>query len=113
MFRPVIVNAQENIQGLIQDVGGLISAMTVATFALALLVFFWGIAIFVYNAGDEKRLADGKRLMFWGIVTLFVAISVWGIVAFLQITFGVGDVTEIETTGDGGFWEGIWGVIFS
>ena len=51
-------------------------------FILALLFFFWGIAKYIRSAGSEKD--EGKIIMVWGIVALFVMASVWGLVAFLQ-----------------------------
>ena len=50
-------------------------------FILALLFFFWGIAKYIRSAGSEKD--EGKKVMVWGIVALFVMASVWGLVAFL------------------------------
>ena len=52
-----------------------------------LLVFFWGLAQFIRSAGDEKKIVDGKRLMFWGIVALFVMVSIWGIINLLYSDF--------------------------
>jgi hypothetical protein len=56
---------------------------------IALMVFFYGIAKFIYalQAGDEGGTSDGKEVMKWGIVALFVMVSIWGIVYYL-----VGDV---------------------
>ncbi len=51
---------------------------------LALLFFFWGLAKFILKADDETAREEGKQVMKWGIVALFVMVSVWGIVAFLQ-----------------------------
>jgi len=48
----------------------------------SLLVFIWGIAKFIWASGDEKKLEEGKRLMFWGIIALFVMVSVWSIIQF-------------------------------
>ena len=56
--------------------------------ALALLVFFWGLAKFILNAGNETVVTEGKQLMFWGIVALFVMLSAWGLAAILANTFG-------------------------
>jgi hypothetical protein len=61
---------------------------TVAT-ALALLAFFWGLAVFIFQAGDEQARGRGKQIMLWGIIALFVIIAVWGIVALLQQIFGL------------------------
>lgn len=61
---------------------------TIAT-ALALFAFFWGLAVFIFQAGDETARGRGKQVMLWGIIALFVIIAVWGIVALLQQIFGL------------------------
>ncbi len=53
--------------------------------SLALLAFFWGLVKFISNAGDEKAIGDGKSLMKWGLVALFVMVSIWGI---LRLAYG-------------------------
>jgi hypothetical protein len=51
---------------------------------LALIFFFWGLARLIFSAGDEKGREDGKKIMLWGIIALFIMFSVWGIVQLLQ-----------------------------
>ena len=55
--------------------------------ALTMLVFFWGLSKFILAAGDEKKVADGKRLIFWGIIALFIMVSIWGIINLLYSDF--------------------------
>ncbi len=56
---------------------------------IALLVFFWGIVKFIKSAGSETARDDAKNIMFWGIIALFVMVSIWGIVQFFfQDFFG-------------------------
>ena len=56
---------------------------------LALLVFFWGLTKFIMNvSGDEKAVSEGKNLMIWGIIALFVMVSIWGILRFLYADIG-------------------------
>ncbi len=56
---------------------------------LTLLIFFWGLAKFIMAVGgDEKAVAEGKNLMIWGIIGLFVMLSIWGILHFLTDQFG-------------------------
>lgn len=59
------------------------------SFSVAVLFFFWGIARFILSAGDEKKIEEGKRMMFWGVIALFVMASISGIVSLLQGTLGV------------------------
>src|SRR3989344_4902770 len=56
---------------------------------LALLVFFKGLAAFIAKSGDEKSHAEGRNLMVWGLVALFVMVSVWGIIRFVYTDLGL------------------------
>jgi len=77
-----------NIKGLIEAVGGLINPLIAILVGLALLVFFWGLAKFIFRAGgDTKAVEEGKTLMIWGLIALFVMVSVWGIISFIQNAF--------------------------
>lgn len=70
---------------LINATGGLINKSIAVVVAIALLYFFWGLAKFLFRiGGDEKAVEEGKRIMKWGIIALFVMIFVWGIVIFIQ-----------------------------
>ena len=76
-----------NFQGIIGTLIAIVSGATFVIATLALLVFLWGLARFVLNSGDEKGREEGKKIMFWGIIALFVMVSVFGIVSVLQTTF--------------------------
>lgn len=58
--------------------------------SLTLLVFFWGLAKFIKNADDSSSHETGKQLMFWGVIGLFVMVSVWGLVRFIGDALGIG-----------------------
>ncbi|KKR61053.1 hypothetical protein A2643_02805 [Candidatus Nomurabacteria bacterium RIFCSPHIGHO2_01_FULL_39_220] len=58
-------------------------------FALAVLMFVWGVVQFVINSDDEVKKTKGKQFMIWGIIALTVMVSVWGLVGILSSTFGV------------------------
>ena len=58
-------------------------------FALAVLIFVWGVVQFVINSDEEAKKAKGKQFMIWGIIALTVMISVWGLVAILGNTFSI------------------------
>ncbi len=76
-----------NFKSLIGVLVGLLNVVIPIIIALALLAFFWGVFLFVRNSdgGDEK--GEGRRIMIWGIIALFVMVSFFGIVRIVQNTF--------------------------
>ena len=73
------------VKDLIRAVGGLINPIIAILVGVALLAFFWGLARFIFRVGgDEKAVDEGKRIMKWGLIALFVMVSVWGIIIFIQ-----------------------------
>ena len=74
------------ITGIIDAAFKLITDILIPlAFALCLLYFFWGVAKYIKDgAGSDQAAAEGKRIMGWGIVGLFVAFSVWGIISFIK-----------------------------
>jgi len=83
---PHVAAAQElgNIQTLVESFGNIVDALIPIAFALILLAFFWGLAKYVMNADDEEARDQGKYIMIGGIIALFVAAAIWGIIQFLE-----------------------------
>jgi len=91
---PIFAHAQ-NIFSLVGGVGLLIRFTTPIVVGLALLGFFWGLVRFIWGGGENRE--QGKNIMIWGIIALFVMISVWGIVRFIQGSLGIdqGPTTDV------------------
>lgn len=51
-------------------------------YALAFLLFIFGMVRFFFFGGEENR-EKGKTFMLWGIIGFVVMFSVWGIVRLL------------------------------
>lgn len=84
---PLIAHAQ-TVQSILLAFSRVIAVMIPVAFALILLVFLWGIAKFVLSVGEEGK-TEGKELLVWGTIALFIASSVWGISAYLREVIGV------------------------
>ncbi len=67
----------------------LIYALVPFALTLSVLFFLWGLAKFVYRAGDEKSHEDGRRIMVWGVVAIFVFVSIWSIAFVILRTFNI------------------------
>lgn len=50
---------------------------------LGTLYVVWGVFQFIRSAGDEKAVTEGRNRIVFGIVGLFVMISIWGFVNLL------------------------------
>ena len=55
---------------------------------LSVVAFIWGMIEYFLNPNNEEKRKSGKGFMFWGLITLFVMVSMWGIVSVLSNTFG-------------------------
>ena len=87
---PAVAFAQlGNVENIVDSIGRLVSAATPIVVGLALLAFFWGLAKYIFAAGDEEKKSEGKNIMIWGVIALFVMISVWGIVRFIADAIGI------------------------
>lgn len=89
---PVVAFAQTplgNVSRLIDEIGRIIDNALPILVALALLFFFYGLVRFILSGGDESAKVSAKHTMLWGIVALFVMVSVWGLVSFLGDALGI------------------------
>lgn len=97
-FVTLAVNNSDAPLTIIEKVGGWIDTLVPIVMTLALLYFFYGLAKYIMNAGDEAKAKEGKSIMIYGIIALFVMVSVWGVVYLLQGTLEVpGDANTTVT----------------
>jgi len=79
------MNTPTNLQDLIKGIIDLANPLLAVLVALALLTFFWGLTKFISKAGDAKNHAEGRQLMVWGLIALFVMVSIYGIIQFFHV----------------------------
>lgn len=100
-FAPAIVFAQQlgNLEILVTSIGRLVGIALPIVVGIALLAFFWGLVKYIFAQGNEESKADAKKIMLWGIIALFVMVSVWGIVRFIGTALGInqGDTIIVPT----------------
>lgn len=78
-----------SFQGILDAIKSLIGVIFPVILAVAVIVVIWGIFKFILNAGDEEARKTGRSLILWGIVGIFLMLSVWGLVNILLGTFGL------------------------
>jgi heme/copper-type cytochrome/quinol oxidase subunit 2 len=69
---------------LIDDLTTLFSLIVPLLMGIAVVVFLWGIIKFIAHADNDKERTEGKQFMIWGMITLFIMVSLWAIVGFIQ-----------------------------
>ena len=84
---PSITYAQEKLgkpRDIFAGIYGIVTSILIPlAFTLALLFFFWGVAKYILAVGGDAK-EEGKKIMVWGVIALFVMSSVWGLVYFIR-----------------------------
>ena len=75
-----------DFNGILNKVQSALSIVLPILISLAVIFFIYSLLLYILKEGEEK--AKAKTQMIWGIVILFVMISVWGLVDILTQTFG-------------------------
>ena len=90
-FFPTIAFAAgfDGVKGLIDAFRGLLKPIIPILLGLSLIYFFWGIGQFILHAGDQKSREEGKQKILWGVIALFVFISIYGLVIFIGSLLGI------------------------
>jgi hypothetical protein len=57
-------------------------------FAAATLYFLYGIAVYVWNPDNEEAREKGRLGMIYGIIGMFIMVSVFGIMTFIINSVG-------------------------
>ena len=94
---PSIVFAQVSVGKLINSVTKLVLLFVPILLGLAVLTFFWGLVKFINHAGDEKAVEEGRSLMVWGMIAIFVMVALWAILGFFQHAFGLDPTVSLGT----------------
>lgn len=92
---PDINKPNQTIAGFVSWFVQIMQYIVIAMLTASLLVFLYGIFILMFWGGTkEESRSQGRKFMLWGIVSLFVMVSVWGIVNILKSSvFGGGPLT--------------------
>jgi hypothetical protein len=84
-------------QGELREVSGFLgnilafinNTLVPLVFALAFLVFIWGMfKTFILGGSDPSKQDEGKQLMLYAIVGFVIMVSLWGIVNLFAEGFG-------------------------
>lgn len=58
-------------------------------FALALLIFVWGIVEFINSQTADAKRKEGQKKIIWSLVGMLIMFSAYGIIRLILNTFGI------------------------
>ncbi len=95
------------VSKLIGAIAAVIGTLVPILVTLGLVVFLWGLVKYLWGHGGKADIDGAKKLMKWGLLTLFVMVSVWGIIDLMQAAFNIdknaqGRAPQIQYSGGSG-----------
>ena len=67
----------------------LINPLIILMFGAALAYFLYGVVEFLANQANSGEVGTGRQHMLWGIIGMFIMISVFGIMHLIEHTLGI------------------------
>lgn len=98
------------IQELLEDGGRLLTIILPILIAVEFVIFLIGIMRFYMTSdGNSDNFMSGNSFLVFGVISLFVTVAIFGLVAVLQNTVGVssgGSITapQLNETYDASEW---------
>ena len=89
-FFPLLAFAQATLDTLVQKFVYYLNLALPILISIAVIWFVWQVIKYTIS-GDEDKKKEAKSGIIWGIVGLFIIVSVWGLVDFLANTL---DITQ-------------------
>lgn len=67
----------------------IVNPLIAVLMGVAIVVFIWGVVEYVWKADTEEGRSKGARAILWGLVGLFIMVSVFSIMRFIANTIQV------------------------
>lgn len=100
MMFQIIPKAEASVVTLMKSVNRvIINPLITLLFALAVVYFLYGLVQYLLNPDSEEIRKSSKSHMLWGIIGMFIMVSVFGIMSLILTTLGE-DRIKLDSTGD-------------
>lgn len=96
-FAQVTNPSHNSIKDIVILMNQVINNLLPFMMVLIFVYFFYGLAKYVLSSGDAEKASEGKTIMIHGVIALFVAVSIYGIIAWLQVFFGATGTAKSQT----------------
>lgn len=94
IFSPMIALAAGEVRitgilGIIDYVRLLLNRAVPILIAFAVVYFLYGVFSYIMASDDDDKRGKAKNVIVYGIILIFVMVSVWGLVNLLVGSFGL------------------------
>ena len=86
----------QQLESIVSQARRLLNIAVAFIFALAAIVFLWGVFSFIAKGHEPAERKKAQGLMIWGIVGMVVMGGFWAIVRAIITYFGVENTTPIN-----------------
>ncbi len=81
----------------------IINPLILLVFAGGFFFFMYGLVNFLWNSREGEIATEGKQHMLWGVVGMFIMVSVYGIITIITGTFGINGQNATDTSNAGSY----------
>lgn len=75
----------------------ILNPLIMALFAIALLVFLWGLVRFIAQGGDEEVRTTAKRHILYGLLGMAIMFSAFALTRLITGVFGIDTSKNLDT----------------
>lgn len=72
--------------GLLTHIVAILNVVVPFLVALAVFVIMWGVFGYIRHSAEEEKRAEAKMFVVWGVVGVFIMVSIWGFINILVNT---------------------------
>lgn len=97
-FLAPLVASAASITDTLLLASSVLNALIGLSITAAIVVFFYGMIRYMISP-DAGKKSEGMKMAIYGVVTIFIMVSIWGIIRLLQSTFKVTSTDPIIPRG--------------
>ncbi|MGC9605584.1 MAG: Mbov_0395 family pilin-like conjugal transfer protein [Minisyncoccia bacterium] len=85
-----------DVNSLTQKLTGIGNTVIGILISLAVIWIIWNVVSFIIHADNPEKRGESGKAILWGVVGLFVILSIWGLVNILTGTFSTNTQAPVQ-----------------